>query len=531
MSIMVHSNNNSHNTSPFTKASSFNSSTTISGKIDSLTNIANNANATTQLYNNYTAAPITTAFSCNEAPQANNLQLPSLKHLKLLPNPQKQENSYNYPDTSEPTPYWRQNLMSWCKKTSYEQYLQIHDLVIQQQQQQQQHAGKTFNNKLDVLASVATISELPCSIVNPHDQFYGLSNTSSYCYSLPPPIDNRNATKNNATVPTTNRNGQVTPPQSPEQIGPIFTPMVSGKLLHTIKIVNQHKKTNSFKARQLKKILNNRDVLQKNSLTLQKRKSNKVTKANGLLSCNVNGKILVESFTPPTSPQHSDHIDNTLSSNNSFVSTPRSSYNNKINKNNDGNNRKVELIEQSRTTTASSNNINNNSPTFHTFVLQSSPVDTKHNGANSMSSNNDNCISHTSVFTTPATAKTVATSASKGLKRFKDSSPTNTPTKKRRKSLTSLTNQPRKCISCHSMDSPCWRPSWSGKKHDQLCNSCGLRYKKTHSRCLNDNCRKIPSKGELSLMKTHGEIQQVSSTGTILTGLSCLFCGHVVETK
>ncbi|KAK9345700.1 hypothetical protein V1522DRAFT_106624 [Lipomyces starkeyi] len=41
----------------------------------------------------------------------------------------------------------------------------------------------------------------------------------------------------------------------------------------------------------------------------------------------------------------------------------------------------------------------------------------------------------------------------------------------------------RRCISCGSDQSPCWRPSWSIEA-GQLCNSCGLRYKKTGARML-----------------------------------------------
>ncbi|QPG76073.1 hypothetical protein FOA43_003459 [Brettanomyces nanus] len=63
----------------------------------------------------------------------------------------------------------------------------------------------------------------------------------------------------------------------------------------------------------------------------------------------------------------------------------------------------------------------------------------------------------------------------------------------------------RRCISCHSTQSPCWRPSWDPEK-GQLCNSCGLRYKKTKARCMNPNCLRIPAKGEWTLMKNRGKI-------------------------
>lgn len=83
---------------------------------------------------------------------------------------------------------------------------------------------------------------------------------------------------------------------------------------------------------------------------------------------------------------------------------------------------------------------------------------------------------------------------------------------------------PRVCISCGSDQSPCWRPSWSIKE-GQLCNSCGLRYKKTKARCLNENCKKIPAKGEWTLMQSKGK--EVFEDG--IEGYSCIACGWRVE--
>lgn len=88
------------------------------------------------------------------------------------------------------------------------------------------------------------------------------------------------------------------------------------------------------------------------------------------------------------------------------------------------------------------------------------------------------------------------------------------------------THVPRVCISCGSDQSPCWRPSWSIKE-GQLCNSCGLRYKKTSARCLNDECKKIPAKGEWSLMQSKGK--SLFEDG--VEGHSCLDCGWRVEVK
>lgn len=82
---------------------------------------------------------------------------------------------------------------------------------------------------------------------------------------------------------------------------------------------------------------------------------------------------------------------------------------------------------------------------------------------------------------------------------------------------------PRVCISCGSDQSPCWRPSWSIKE-GQLCNSCGLRYKKTGARCLNNDCKKIPAKGEWALMQSKGK---TAFDGENAYG--CLDCGSKVE--
>ncbi|KAK6204260.1 uncharacterized protein RJT21DRAFT_5785 [Scheffersomyces amazonensis] len=108
--------------------------------------------------------------------------------------------------------------------------------------------------------------------------------------------------------------------------------------------------------------------------------------------------------------------------------------------------------------------------------------------------------------------------------------PSSTKAKSRSELLKSPPKQhshnPRVCISCGADQSPCWRPSWSIKE-GQLCNSCGLRYKKTSARCLNSNCKKIPAKGEWSLMQSKGEVQFEDG----IDGYSCLECGWRVEVK
>lgn len=82
--------------------------------------------------------------------------------------------------------------------------------------------------------------------------------------------------------------------------------------------------------------------------------------------------------------------------------------------------------------------------------------------------------------------------------------------------------QRRRCISCGSDQSPCWRPSWSSTA-GQLCNSCGLRYKKTGARCINSQCGRIPAKGEWATMKNRAV---KDSQGKVI--YSCLNCGGQV---
>ncbi|KAH3683621.1 hypothetical protein WICPIJ_005403 [Wickerhamomyces pijperi] len=87
----------------------------------------------------------------------------------------------------------------------------------------------------------------------------------------------------------------------------------------------------------------------------------------------------------------------------------------------------------------------------------------------------------------------------------------------------------RQCISCHSDQSPCWRPSWS-LSAGQLCNSCGLRYKKTGARCTNSQCGRIPAKGEWTSMKSKGKVNIHDADG-VHKGYKCLHCDSEVEVK
>lgn len=91
----------------------------------------------------------------------------------------------------------------------------------------------------------------------------------------------------------------------------------------------------------------------------------------------------------------------------------------------------------------------------------------------------------------------------------------------------------KKCMSCFSSSSPCWRPSWSPEE-GQLCNSCGLRYRKTKARCYNPSCLKIPSKSEWALMVKRGEVllDIYDSKGNIIgkkMSYRCLDCDSAME--
>ncbi|ONH68991.1 Transcriptional regulatory protein ASH1 [Cyberlindnera fabianii] len=88
----------------------------------------------------------------------------------------------------------------------------------------------------------------------------------------------------------------------------------------------------------------------------------------------------------------------------------------------------------------------------------------------------------------------------------------------------------RVCISCGTDQSPCWRPSWSVTA-GQLCNSCGLRYKKTGARCVEKSCCRIPAKGEWLAMESRGKVELTKENGEKCIAYKCLHCGGEVEVK
>ncbi|SCU97455.1 LAFA_0G11518g1_1 [Lachancea sp. 'fantastica'] len=377
--------------------------------------------------------------------QTNNCApLPSLKHLQLLPNPKIQENAYRYPDTSEKTPLWRESLVSWCKSEKYNDYLQINKEL---------HEVSSYPaTGLNILASVAFMSQKIPSLLNARDEFSGLSN----CASL---------------------HGVVTPPMSPRSANsttrssPVFTPAISDKLVQTVKEkrTKAHKKTNSFKAREMKKLLNDRDILSLDS----KGKVSKVrqSRARSAPSSPQQFVIKLDALTSPKSITKSSPKE--VSGGQKILGTDSSP-------------------PRSRTP-----------PRTHVFMLNEPRTPNTSSSLNSVHA--DSATTYSSSSDTPVVAN--------------------------RKLSSPKRSAVRTCISCHATDSPCWRPSWTNRKQDQLCNSCGLRYKKTQTRCLNDSCRKIPSKGELAIMKANGSLTRISPDGSITRGLGCLFCNSIVEIK
>lgn len=423
------------------------------------------------------ATPVTIPRNGQEA-------LPSLRHLQLLPDPRIQEYAYVYPDTSEFTPWWKRNLTHWCKSTNYHYYTKIvnevsHDKTqlsallrganspLSSQPQEHQHA-------------------VP-SVLEPKDTFKDLSNSSS---------------------------APMTPPMSPEYDEDIqsfnspveFSPFVSDKLVQTVKKEllspsHRHKKTNSFKALQLKRLFDNRDVLSVNSRpSCDKFKVTKPTTSVPNATTATTGTSAI-GFVPTQLPTPSR-------SNRSIGSAAR----------------QLALKMDSRASPSPTRIIDNLDPNYASTPSNRSrsrsisPVRpaTPPHGIQSSKYHR---------FSLESPQSPVVTSSKKSS--FQGISAKTSPTRRPSTSGHNL----RKCVSCHSSDSPCWRPSWSGRKQDQLCNSCGLRYKKTHTRCLNELCRKIPTKGELSIMKTNGIFKEQREDGQELRGYRCLFCNGITQTE
>ncbi|EDO18700.1 hypothetical protein Kpol_1055p57 [Vanderwaltozyma polyspora DSM 70294] len=423
-------------------------------------------------YGNYYHAS-SYSINVNLVQPSKRVALPSLRHLQLLPDPRIQEYAYQYPDTSEVTASWKKNLIHWCKEKNYNDYIKI--------------VNETSYDRF------SSLQKIP-SVLKPLDAFQNLSDSTNTLNPIPPPM----------TPPMTpeHNNANKTITSSTIEINNMFTPVISPKLVEMVKTKNNqsnnsngHKKTNSFKAMQLKKMLDNRDILNYAPATITK------------TSVSSSPKRIVKTGAHRTQS-------NISNANSSSTSTFRA---------------------RSRSTSPVSKSRVNNSPTRSHILKLTNLVDTETPAPRSISpvcstpsTPQQNMKYHK--FNIDSPPRTPATSLS---------SPTTKPTTYTRKSITprrkSNGSNPqtlniRKCVSCQSSDSPCWRPSWSGKKHEQLCNSCGLRYKKTRTRCLNDSCKKIPTKSELTIMKSNGMKTGTLPNSISIEGYTCLFCNSITET-
>ncbi|CAG8498924.1 7240_t:CDS:2 [Ambispora leptoticha] len=94
----------------------------------------------------------------------------------------------------------------------------------------------------------------------------------------------------------------------------------------------------------------------------------------------------------------------------------------------------------------------------------------------------------------------------------------NTTTARERKDTNHRT---KVCASCRTKSTPCWRPGWRPDLF--LCNSCGLRYKKTKCVCPNLDCRYIPLKSEFNAM-----FKKQKNGGDIPDAKRCCKCASFI---
>ncbi|QLG71633.1 hypothetical protein HG535_0B06790 [Zygotorulaspora mrakii] len=414
-------------------------------------------------------------------PRVSQESLPSLRHLQLLPDPRIQESAYVYPDTSECTPIWKSNLVHWCKETNYQDYTRILG--------ERSHDHFQFSS---LSTRLNDHKEVP-SVLKPRDAFQDLSNTSEHS-SAP-------------MTPPMSPNNSVTEAQHTSSVE--FTPFVSGKLIQTVKQdahkagLYGHRKTSSFKALQIKNLLENRDILSIDS------KSNR-------------GRFKVGKIVPSSASS---------SISGSSISSSNGLSRSRVNIFNAARQLAMHLDHEVRHSTSPSpirpTVIPARSTTSPVVINQTMPTSIPRSRSISPArpTTPPSSSSKYHRFALDSPQSPVVTTINKNF-----SGSTKSSLVRRRSSGSSNSNAVRKCVSCHAIDSPCWRPSWSGKRQDQLCNSCGLRYKKTHTRCLNENCRKIPTKGELSIMKSNGIFKRKNPDNTITECYRCLFCNHFTET-
>ncbi|ODQ52929.1 hypothetical protein SAICODRAFT_25454 [Saitoella complicata NRRL Y-17804] len=116
--------------------------------------------------------------------------------------------------------------------------------------------------------------------------------------------------------------------------------------------------------------------------------------------------------------------------------------------------------------------------------------------------------------------------SSSRMRRTSSSSSTTSPTTPHhRSSITTTTastfTSNRTCAACRASQTPCWRPGFT--PGTWLCNSCGLRYKKTGVRCVNEDCCYLPVRTEWREMK----LGSAGGKG----GMRCLQCGGEVKVR
>ncbi|BFZ61801.1 hypothetical protein YB2330_002877 [Saitoella coloradoensis] len=117
--------------------------------------------------------------------------------------------------------------------------------------------------------------------------------------------------------------------------------------------------------------------------------------------------------------------------------------------------------------------------------------------------------------------------SSSRMRRTSSSSSTTSPTTPHhththhRSSITSTSTSNRTCAACRASQTPCWRPGFT--PGTWLCNSCGLRYKKTGVRCVNEECCYLPVRTEWREMK----LGSAGGKG----GMRCLQCGGEVKVR
>ncbi|CAE6503442.1 APG_G0031950.mRNA.1.CDS.1 [Saccharomyces cerevisiae] len=437
------------------------------------------------------------SVSLSKRPERPQQSLPSLRHLQLLPSPLLQENAARFPDTSKRTSNWKTDLTHWCKDTNYQDYVKIREevahfkpLSIPNLTNNQNNDSFNYGKELESTRSSKFHSpskesfdrtKLIPSILEAKDQFKDLSNNA---WSITPPVTPPMSPPTNRTMErTTLRGVEVSFFEGKSSNNDsIFNPIISEKLVQEVKHQRQlrgnsfpmpnasHKKTNSFKALQIKKLLANRDILSNNSKSnVRKPSKNKISKQASNVFGNTARQLVMK-------------LDNASYSSVSASSSPSPSTPTKSGK---MRSRSSSPVRPKAYTPSP------RSPNYHRFALDSPPQSPRRSSNSSITK--------------------------KGSRRSSGSSPTRHTT--------------RVCVSCHSSDSPCWRPSWSPRKQDQLCNSCGLRYKKTHTSCLNDLCRKIPTKGEINIMKSNGiDKEFVPERNCEIEGYRCLFCNYITET-